>query len=526
MNVKILFDREALTALYEGVSEVAKAVGSTLGPYGHNVIIDKGYGIPHVTKDGVTVARAYDTEDPVRRMGATMLKLAAARTCDDAGDGTTTATILTDGILRNAISMGIEKLNVREFRKGMQEALSLAVEEIKRMARPLAGDDVDAVRSVALISTNGDEEAAAAVAEALFRVGDYGVITVEEGSDEGVAVTVTNGFKWNRGLTNAYFVTNSDRMECVLHHPYILLSSEPINYVQSILPTVQTVYSEKRSLLIVAPDASADVMQFIVANVRQQNGLSACFVKAPGYGSMQKDLLSDLAARTGGDVVGGGTGYTLDDIDMSVLGEADKVVVNVNSTNIVGGGGSADRVEKVVAEIEAVAEAAASTYDKEKCRERIANITGGAATIAVGGRSEVEMAERKDRVDDAVAAVRAAVAEGVVPGGGVIQLLVYGMLRRSIDSGWNESFTAGYRSVMEAVYGILHQLAVNASITEDGIVMSINEENKGLNYETLEQDENIVDPAKVFRVALENAVSVTMQFLTTSCAIAIEPEKK
>lgn len=526
MNVKILFNEKALNALFAGVSEVTEAVGSTLGPFGRNVIIDKGYGIPHVTKDGVTVARAYDTDDPVKRIGATMVKIAAARTCDEAGDGTTTATLLTEGILRNAIGMGVEKLNIREFRKGMMTALKFAEGEVTQAARPIAGDDVDAVKSVALVSTNGDEEAAAAVAEALFRVGDYGVITVEEGRDDGITVSVTNGFKWAKGLTNAYFVTDSDRMECVLVHPYILLSNEPLRYIQEILPIVQTVYSEKRSLLIVAPDMSADVMQFVVANVRQQNGLSACFVKAPGYGSIQKELLSDLAVRTGGTVVGQDTGYALNQLDMGMLGEADKAVVNVNATNIIGGRGTDEEVTALVQSIKAQMEAADSTYDREKLQERLANITGGAAVIAVGGHSEVEVAERKDRVDDAVAAVRAAVADGVVPGGGVIQLRVYGHLRRELNDGWNASFMAGYRSVMEAVMSILEQLAVNACVEPDEAVMSMYDIDKGLNYETMQPDEAVIDPAKVFKTALTNAVSVTLQFLTTACVMAIEPEKK
>lgn len=526
MNVKILFNEKALNALFAGVSEVTEAVGSTLGPFGRNVIIDKGYGIPHVTKDGVTVARAYDTDDPVKRIGATMVKIAAARTCDEAGDGTTTATLLTEGILRNAIGMGVEKLNIREFRKGMMTALKFAEGEVTQAARPIAGDDVDAVKSVALVSTNGDEEAAAAVAEALFRVGDYGVITVEEGRDDGITVSVTNGFKWAKGLTNAYFVTDSDRMECVLAHPYILLSNEPLRYIQEILPIVQTVYSEKRSLLIVAPDMSADVMQFVVANVRQQNGLLACFVKAPGYGSIQKELLSDLAVRTGGTVVGQDTGYALNQLDMGMLGEADKAVVNVNTTNIIGGRGTDEEVTALVQSIKAQMEAADSTYDREKLQERLANITGGAAVIAVGGHSEVEVAERKDRVDDAVAAVRAAVADGVVPGGGVIQLRVYGHLRRELNDGWNASFMAGYRSVMEAVMSILEQLAVNACVEPDEAVMSMYDIDKGLNYETMKPDEAVIDPAKVFKTALTNAVSVTLQFLTTACVMAIEPEKK
>lgn len=526
MNVNILFDSEALGKLYSGVQEAAKAVVSTLGPFGRNVIIDKGYGIPHVTKDGVTVARAYDTNDPIKRMGATMLKIAAAKTCDEAGDGTTTATLLTNSILRNAINMHVERLNVRDFRKGMEEALRIAVENIVKISKPIANDDINSIENVALISTNGDFEAAKAVAEAVVRVGDYGVITVEEGNDDGITVSVTNGFKWSKGLTNAYFVTNSDKMECVLHHPYILMSNEPLNYIQELLPIIQTVYSEKRSILIVAPDISSDVMQFIVANVRQKNGLSACFVKAPGYGGVQKDLLNDLAVRVGGDVVGQGTGYSISELNMSMLGSADKAVVTVNTTQIVGGSGNSESVENLIKTIRAKEESLESSYDKEKCRERLANITGGAAVISVGGRSEVEVAERKDRVDDAVAAVRAAVDEGIVPGGGVIQLRIFGILKENLENTWEESFEAGYRSIMEAVLDVVKQLSENASITEDEAVMSMNDLDMGLDYETMQQDKNIVDPAKVFRVALENAVSVSLQFLTTSCVMAIEKEEK
>ena len=539
MNVRILFNKSAQEALFEGIDELANAVSSTLGPKGHSVIIDKGYGIPHITKDGVTVARAYDTDDPMKRMGATLVKTVAAKTCDEAGDGTTTATILTRALIKEGMAVLPNVKNPQRFKEGMEAARSEAVSFIKAMAKEIGETEFDRVNQIATISANGDVEVGCIISEAIGKVGNDGVITVEESSKGNeTTVEVTTGFQWEKGLVNPYFVTDPERMECVLDKPYILIFGQNINYPQEILPIIQTVYSAKRSVLVIAPNASNDVIKFLVTNIQQQNGLKACFVKAPGYGQIQKDMIEDLAVKVGAKVVGDEFGRPLEQLGTDWLGECERTVVSTNRTILVGGAGTEANINTRVEAIKHLMEENTNSYDQEKFRERISKLTGGAAVVYVGADSEVEMKERKDRVDDAIAATRAALEEGYVPGGGTVQLRASDHLR-NMPSLHEEhpDFIIGWNVVAQALMAPFNQLCENASVNATRIEVDLTKDNdpmwwKGFNPVTEKIEDmfeaGIIDPAKVSRVSLENSVSVAIQFLNTSCAMSAndEPNKK
>lgn len=534
MNVKILFKTKAQQALFDGIEELAEAVASTLGPKGHSVIIDRGFGVPHITKDGVTVARAYDTDDTMKRMGATLVKTVAAKTCDEAGDGTTTATILTRALIKHGMEVLPNVKNPQRFKQGMEAAKSEAVKFMQVMAKEIGEEDFDRVRQIATISSNGDEEVGCIITEAIGKVGNDGVITVEESSKGNeTTVEVTTGFQWEKGLVNPYFVTDPERIEAVLDKPYILIFGQNINYPQEILPIIQTVYSAKRSVLIVAPNASNDVIKFLVTNIQQQNGLKACFVKAPGYGQIQKDLIEDLAVKVGAKAVGDEFGRPVDKLGTDWLGECDRVVVSTNRTVLVGGVGTPDDINVRVESIKHLLEDTSNAYDIEKYRERISKLTGGAAVVYVGADSEVEMKERKDRVDDAIAATRAALEEGYVPGGGTVQLRAAEHLRTD-EAVENEhpDFLIGWNVVMEALLAPFYQLCENAGV--NAVKMEVELLNQStawwMGYNPVSEkiedmfEAGIIDPAKVSRVSLENSVSVAIQFLNTSCAMSANDE--
>lgn len=534
MNVRILFKKDAQEALFQGIDELANAVSSTLGPKGHSVIIDKGYGVPHITKDGVTVARAYDTDDTMKRMGATLVKTVAAKTCDEAGDGTTTATILTRALIKHGMEVLPNVKNPQRFKQGMEAAKSEAVKFMQMMAKEIGEEDFDRVRQIATISSNGDEEVGCIITEAIGKVGNDGVITVEESSKGNeTTVEVTTGFQWEKGLVNPYFVTDPERIEAVLDKPYILIFGQNINYPQEILPIIQSVYSAKRSVLIVAPNASNDVIKFLVTNIQQQNGLKACFVKAPGYGQIQKDLIEDLAVKVGAKAVGDEFGRPVDKLGTDWLGECDRVVVSTNRTVLVGGVGTPEDINVRVESIKHLLEDTSNAYDIEKYRERISKLTGGAAVVYVGADSEVEMKERKDRVDDAIAATRAALEEGYVPGGGTVQLRAAEHLRTD-EAVENEhpDFLIGWNVVMEALLAPFYQLCENAGV--NAVKMEVELLNQStawwMGYNPVSEkiedmfEAGIIDPAKVSRVSLENSVSVAIQFLNTSCAMSANDE--
>lgn len=534
MNVRILFKKDAQEAMFQGIDELADAVSSTLGPKGHSVIIDRGFGVPHITKDGVTVARAYDTDDTMKRMGATLVKTVAAKTCDEAGDGTTTATILTRALIKHGMEVLPNVKNPQRFKQGMEAAKSEAVKFMQVMAKEIGEEDFDRVRQIATISSNGDEEVGCIITEAIGKVGNDGVITVEESSKGNeTTVEVTTGFQWEKGLVNPYFVTDPERIEAVLDKPYILIFGQNINYPQEILPIIQMVYSAKRSVLIVAPNASNDVIKFLVTNIQQQNGLKACFVKAPGYGQIQKDLIEDLAVKVGAKAVGDEFGRPLDKLGTDWLGECDRVVVSTNRTVLVGGVGTPEDINVRVESIKHLLEDTSNAYDIEKYRERISKLTGGAAVVYVGADSEVEMKERKDRVDDAIAATRAALEEGYVPGGGTVQLRAAEHLRTEEAVGAEHpDFLIGWNVVMEALLAPFYQLCENAGV--NAVKMEVELLNQStawwVGYNPVSEkvedmfEAGIIDPAKVSRVSLENSVSVAIQFLNTSCAMSANDE--
>lgn len=534
MNVRILFKKDAQEALFQGIDELADAVSSTLGPKGHSVIIDKGYGVPHITKDGVTVARAYDTDDTMKRMGATLVKTVAAKTCDEAGDGTTTATILTRALIKHGMEVLPNVKNPQRFKQGMEAAKSEAVKFMQVMAKEIGEEDFDRVRQIATISSNGDEEVGCIITEAIGKVGNDGVITVEESSKGNeTTVEVTTGFQWEKGLVNPYFVTDPERIEAVLDKPYILIFGQNINYPQEILPIIQTVYSAKRSVLIVAPNASNDVIKFLVTNIQQQNGLKACFVKAPGYGQIQKDLIEDLAVKVGAKAVGDEFGRPLDKLGTDWLGECDRVVVSTNRTVLVGGVGTPEDINVRVESIKHLLEDTSNAYDIEKYRERISKLTGGAAVVYVGADSEVEMKERKDRVDDAIAATCAALEEGYVPGGGTVQLRAAEHLRTEEAVGAEHpDFLIGWNVVMEALLAPFYQLCENAGVNAVKMEVELLKQSTAwwMGYNPVSEkiedmfEAGIIDPAKVSRVSLENSVSVAIQFLNTSCAMSANDE--
>lgn len=535
MEVRILFKKDAQQVMFEGINELAEAVSATLGPKGHSVILDKGYGIPHVTKDGVTVARAYDTDDPMKRMGATLAKTVAAKTCDEAGDGTTTATILTRALIKKGMDRMGKIKNPQRFREGMEYAVRTAVEFIGKHAKKIEETEFDRVHQIATISANGDDEIGTIITEAIGKVGNDGVITVEEASgDTETTVEVTTGFQWDKGLLNPYFVTDPERIECVLEKPYVLLIGQNINYPAEILQVVQSVYSEKRALLIVAPNASNDVLNFLVTNITGNGHLKACFVKAPGYGQIQKDMLEDLAAKIGASTVGDEYGRPMNQMGMDWLGQCDRVVVSSNKTILVGGAGTEEAVSQRVESIRHQMKENNNAFDTEKYRERISRLTGGAAVVYVGANSDVEMKERKDRVDDAIAATRAALEEGYVPGGGTVQLRIAEHLDFWLYTlrGSNPDFLAGIAVVREAVMAPFEQLCENCSVNAKKIAKALRNEAFEVGYNPLEEkvvnmyEAGIIDPAKVTRVSLENSVSVAIQFLNTSCAISAQEEKK
>lgn len=548
MESRILFGNEARSALFEGIKELSDAVTTTLGPLGHTVVLNRGYNLPYVTKDGVTVARAYETNDTVKGMGAMLVKMAAAKTCDEAGDGTTTTVLLAREIIEKGIEVleNKENVNTREFRKGMEEALQIALDRLKSLSHTIAEDDFDTIRKIALVSANGDEEIAELIVNAVSQVGKDGVITVEESPNRSeMSVEVTTGFHWNKGLISPYFVTDPERVECVLDNPYIMVLNNRINYLQEIVNVVQDVYTEHRPLLIVAPDISPDALKFLAQNIQRGN-LKAAFVKAPGYGQIQKELTDDLACRVG-TIAMDADAYS----SPVQLGGAPRVIISSNQTIIVGGKGEPDKVAERVSGIRYQLGSATNAFDKEKLRERIAYLTGGTAVLYVSGESEVELKERKDRVDDAVAAVKSALEEGYVAGCGVCatQLAVSILGTPNYDANDRSN---GRWCVVEALYRINRLILENAGIKPEGEIGwdswendvfwlnsnagfpepkgFVDEFSKSVNPVTGEVEDmlekGIIDPTKVLRCALTNAVSVAIQFLNTDCIIATPVEQK
>ena len=526
MAKEIKFNIKAREELKNGVDALADAVKVTLGPKGRNVIIEKKFGAPHITKDGVTVAKEIELEDPFQNMGAQLVKEVASKTGDQAGDGTTTATVLAQAIVNVGLKNVAAGANPMDLKRGIDKAVSAVVEGIKAQSEEV-DDDINKIENVARISANNDEEIGRLIAEAMTKVRKEGVITVEEAKGTETTVDVVEGMQFDRGYISPYFVTNSEKMECDMENPFILLYDKKISNLKDMLPILEAVAQSGRPLLIIAEDVDNEALATLVVN-RLRGSLKICAVKAPGFGDRRKEMLEDIAILTGGVVVSEMKGMQLSQATVNDLGTAEKVTVNKDNTIIVNGAGNKEAIEQRIAQIKAQIETSTSAYDKEKLHERLAKLAGGVAVLYIGAPSEVEMKEKKDRVDDALSATRAAIAEGIVPGGGVAYIRC---LNRLDDlKGDNDDENTGIAIIRRAIEEPLRQIVANAGVEGAVIVQKVKEGEGDFGYnartDTFENffATGVIDPAKVTRVALENAASIAGMFLTTECVIADKKE--
>jgi chaperonin GroEL len=526
MAKEIKFNIEARELLKEGVDALANAVKVTLGPKGRNVVIDRKFGAPTITKDGVTVAKEIELEDAYANMGAQMVKEVASKTGDDAGDGTTTATVLAQSIISVGLKNVTAGANPMELKKGIDLAVAKVVESIKAQAHEI-GDDNEKIEQVAKISANNDSEIGRLIAEAMEKVGREGVITVEEAKGIETTVEVVEGMQFDRGYISPYFVTNTEKMEAELDNPYILIHDKKISAMKDMLPVLEQTAQSGRPLLIIAEDVDGEALATLVVN-RLRGSLKVAAVKAPGFGDRRKEMLQDLAVLTGGTVISEETGLKLENTTLEMLGTAEKITINKENTTVVNGNGAKDAIEARAGQIKGQIANTTSDYDREKLQERLAKIAGGVAVLYIGAASEMEMKEKKDRVDDALSATRAAVEEGIVPGGGVAYI-------RAIDSlenlkGENEDQTTGIEIVKRAIEEPLRQIVFNAGKEGAVVVQKVREGKGDFGYNArVDEYQNfnktgVIDPAKVTRVALENAASVAGMFLTTECVLVEKKE--
>ena len=527
MAKEIKFNIQAREELKKGVDELADAVKVTLGPKGRNVIIEKKFGAPHITKDGVTVAKEIELEDPFQNMGAQLVKEVASKTGDDAGDGTTTATVLAQAIVNVGLKNVAAGANPMDLKRGIDKAVAKVVEGIKAQAQEV-GDDFEKIESVARISANNDSEIGQLIAEAMKKVKKEGVITVEEAKGTDTTVDIVEGMQFDRGYISPYFVTNTEKMECEMDTPYILIYDKKISALKDMLPVLEATAQTGRPLLIIAEDVDSEALATLVVN-RLRGSLKIAAVKAPGFGDRRKEMLEDIAVLTGGVVISEEKGLKLESTTIEMLGRAEKITVNKENTTIVNGMGSKDSIAARVAQIKAQIETTTSDYDREKLQERLAKLAGGVAVLYIGAASEVEMKEKKDRVDDALSATRAAIAEGIVPGGGV----AYIRCIPALDGlkGANEDETTGIEIVKRAIEEPLRQITANAGVEGAVVVQKVKDGEGDFGYNArTDTYENffaagVIDPAKVTRVALENAASIAGMFLTTECVIADKKEE-
>jgi chaperonin GroEL len=527
MSKQIFFEIEARNKMKKGVDTLANAVKVTLGPKGRNVVIEKKFGAPSVTKDGVTVAKEIELEDPIENMGAQMVKEVASKTADIAGDGTTTATVLAQSIISEGLKNVAAGANPMDLKRGIDKAVIAVVEHLKKQSESV-GDNIDKIQQVASISANNDESIGKLIAQAMTKVGKEGVITVEEAKGTDTTVEVVEGMQFDRGYISPYFVTNSEKMEAELENPYILIYDKKIGSMKDILHILEKVAQSGRPLLIISEDLEGEALATLVVN-KLRGTLKVAAVKAPGFGDRRKEMLQDLAVLTKGIVISEEQGYKLENADLTYMGEASSVTIDKDNTTIVGGKGDKKIITARVNQIKAQIETTTSDYDKEKLQERLAKLSGGVAVLYVGAATEVEMKEKKDRVDDALHATRAAVEEGIVPGGGVAYIRAIESLNKL--KGANEDETTGIQIVKRAVEEPLRQIVINSGI-EGSIVVQKIKEGKGdfgFNART-EVYENmmaagVIDPTKVTRIALENAASIAGMLLTTECVISDKPEK-
>ena len=527
MAKEIKFTTSAREELKKGVDALADAVKVTLGPKGRNVIIDKKFGAPHITKDGVSVAREVELEDPFQNMGAQLVKEVASKTGDDAGDGTTTATVLAQSIINVGLKNVTAGANPMDLKRGIDKAVAAVVAAIKDMSEEV-GDDFKKIEDVARVSANNDDTIGRLIAEAMEKVKKEGVITVDEAKGTETTIEVVEGMQFDRGYISPYFVTDGDKMLCSMENPFILLYDKKISNLKDILPILEQTAQSGRGLLIIAEDVDQDALAALVLN-RLRGSLKICAVKAPGFGDRRKEMLEDIAILTGGNVISADKGMTLATATMQDLGTAGSVSVTKENTTIVNGAGSKEAIAQRVAQIKAQIEQTTSDYDREKLHERLAKLAGGVAVLHVGAPSEVEMKEKKDRVDDALSATRAAIAEGIVPGGGVAYIRALAKIEDL--KGENEDESTGIDIVRRAIEEPLRQIAKNAGVEGAVVVQKVREGKADFGYNArTDSYENllaacVIDPAKVTRVALENAASIAGMFLTTECVIAEKKEE-
>ena len=526
MAKEIVFDVDAREKLKKGVDSLANAVKATLGPKGRNVVIDKKFGAPQVTKDGVTVAKEIELKDAVENMGAQMVKEVASKTNDTAGDGTTTATVLAQGIINNGLKNVAAGANPMDIKRGIDKAVKTVVTELKKLSKEV-GSDNDKIKQVATISANNDESIGSLIAEAMKVVGKDGVITVEEAKGTETEVKTVEGMQFDRGYLSPYFVTNAEKMITELETPYILIHDKKISNMKDLLPVLEPVAQTGKPLLIIAEDVDGEALATLVVN-KIRGSLKIAAVKAPGFGDRRKAMFEDIAILTGGTVISEERGFKMENTTIDMLGTCEKVEIDKDNTTIVNGAGTKDDIVARTNQIKAQIETTTSDYDKEKLQERLAKLAGGVAVLYVGAATEVEMKEKKDRVDDALAATRAAVEEGIIPGGGVAYIRAAEALDE--NSGANEDENTGIKIVKRAIEDPLRTIIENAGGEGAVIVQKVKEgkDDFGYNartdkYESLLKS-GVIDPTKVSRSALENAASIASVLLTTECVVADEPE--
>ena len=528
MAKQLFFDIEARNRMKKGVDILSNAVKVTLGPKGRNVVLEKKFGAPTITKDGVTVAKEIELEDPIENMGAQMIKEVASKTADIAGDGTTTATVLAQSIINEGLKMVAAGSNPMDLKRGIDKAVNKVVEHLKGQSQAV-GNDSSKIQQVAAISANNDNEIGKLIAEAMKKVGKEGVITVEEARGTDTGIEVVEGMQFDRGYISPYFVTNSEKMEAELENPYILIYDKKISNMKDILHILEKVAQGGRPLLIIAEDLEGEALATLVVN-KLRGTLKVAAVKAPGFGDRRKEMLEDIAKLTAGTVISEEQGYKLENADLTYLGQAKTVTIDKDNTTIVGGKGKKEDITARINQIKAQIETTTSDYDKEKLQERLAKLSGGVAVLNIGAATEMEMKEKKDRVDDALHATRAAVEEGIVPGGGIAFIRAIESLEKM--KGSNEDETTGIAIVRRALEEPLRMIVENAGI-EGSIVVQKVKEGKGdygFNART-EVYENlykagVIDPTKVTRIALENAASIAGMLLTTECVVADKPKKE
>ncbi|MBO7204520.1 MAG: chaperonin GroEL [Bacteroidales bacterium] len=527
MAKEIKFNMEARNLMKEGADALANAVKVTLGPKGRNVVIDRKFGAPHVTKDGVSVAKEVELEDRFQNMGAQMVREVASKTNDQAGDGTTTATVLAQAIISVGLKNVTAGANPMDLKRGIDKAVEVVVEDLKKQTQQI-GDDLAKVEQIATTSANNDAFIGKLIAEAMGKVKKEGVITVEEAKGTQTEVKVVEGMQFDRGYISPYFMTNADKMETVMDNPRILITDKKIASMKDLLPILEPIAREGKSLLIIAEDVEGEALTTLVVN-RLRGTLKVAAVKAPGFGDRRKEMLQDIATLTGGQVISEERGFTLESATLAMLGEADKVTIDKENTTIVNGKGDKVAIEERVAQIRAQIEKTTSDYDREKLQERLAKLAGGVAVLYVGAASEVEMKEKKDRVEDALNATRAAVEEGIIPGGGVAFIRAIAALKGVKAD--NEDEQTGINIVAKAIEAPLRAIVENAGVEGSVVVQKVKEGEGdfGYNARTDKYEHlfaaGVIDPTKVTRVALQNAASVAGMFLTTECVLADKKEE-